>query len=590
MISFIRKRILGGSDKNAVAPHIFIILCAYTLITTAYTYIFTHVYSESGLLDALIRFGLCILILAVFVVIERSRLSKTLTAFLSPTLIAYILIFGAILFHGDSLIFIFVCAVAMISLTYFNVRGLMIYIIAVNAVLAVILTVQIISPDTVNLLGQSFAVVYNVIMFIAALGLSLLIYTFCGFCVRTLKDLTEAKNEANLAAQAKGSFLAKMSHEIRTPLNAVIGLTEVELRKKMSGIDAETLRKIHMSGNLLLGIINDILDMSKIESGKFDLVPEEYVFADLIYDTVTMNSVRIGQKPIKFSLSADESIPCRMLGDSLRIKQMLNNVLSNAFKYTHEGNVELRASWRPEGGGARLIFEVEDTGIGIRAEDIKNLFLEFMQVNAQNNRGVEGTGLGLSITKGLAELMRGKITARSEYGKGSVFTIDIRQEIVDGAPIGAAVAAALGDFTYLPKNEEPAVEYTPMPDANVLVVDDVEINLQVAACCLEPYGMRVDCVDNGAEAVRRVKEGEPLYDLIFMDQMMPGMDGIETARAIRRIGTKYAMAVPIVALTANALAGSDKVFMENGFQGFLAKPIELQKLDAILRKWILKQL
>ena len=575
MIKFIRKYIFAGSKKNSSAPYIFLVLCAYTLITSVY---FTFIYDVIVMVEHLACIAAAIIF---FVVIERTKLSRAWTAFLSPTVIAGMFIFYALYFKGDSLLFMYLCCVSTMSVTYMNKKGLAAHLAVTNAAVAIALF-----AFGRNLLGEAggFTMIYNYIAFIASLGLDTLIYVFCLFFLKTMDALTEAEVEAKLAAQAKGSFLAKMSHEIRTPLNAIIGLAETELRKT-KGAGAETLRKICASGSQLLGIINDILDMSKIESGKFELNPAEYNFADMVYDTVTLNAVRIGKKPIKFFVEIDGNIPRAFFGDSLRVKQLLSNLLSNAFKYTDKGSVTLKASWRQEQGGARLIFGVSDTGKGIESENLKKLFEEYSQFNKKDNRYIEGTGLGLSICKGLAETMNGVIHAESEFGKGSVFTAEIMQGVADPEPVGAETADALKNFTYMPEYKGAEVDYAPMPWVNALVVDDVEINLEVAAAVMEPYGMRIDCLNNGADAVRRIKGGEPRYDIIFMDHMMPDMDGIETARAIREIGTEYALNVPIIALTANAVAGSDKVFMENGFQGFLAKPIEPQKLDAALRKW-----
>jgi len=380
-----------------------------------------------------------------------------------------------------------------------------------------------------------------------------------------------------------------MSHEIRTPLNAIIGLTETQLRKDIPDDERSAISMIQAAGNLLLGIINDILDLSKIESGKFGLVTEEYIVADVMYDVVNLNMVRIGSKPLNFALRVAPGVPCRLVGDSLRIKQLLNNLLSNAFKYTNAGVVTIGLTWAEDNGKARLSFTVADTGIGITPEDLDMLFSEYSQVNRQANKAIEGTGLGLSISKWLTELMGGRISATSEYGKGSVFTAEILQEIADSTPIGEQKAAALADFSYLPEQKTASLECRPIPDGKVMIVDDVEINLLVAAALMEPYEMVVDCVDSGYSAVEKVKAGEPVYDVIFMDHMMPGLDGIETVAAIRAIGTEYAGKVPIIALSANAIAGSDKMFMENGFQGFLAKPIEPQKLDDVLDRWVRKE-
>gem|GEM_PF-644030 len=629
MLSAIRKHIFKGSKKNESAPQILIILCVYTVITSLYTWM----YFSTGAM--IIRFGLSIFVVLSYVLIERSPLGATSTAFLSPFMIISVLTIGAIYFRGDFLLFTYSIGIAMISLTYLKPNALAAYVISSSTMFAVILFVA-----RINVLGQVFTPIYNILYYTVSVALNLLIYIFCKSYVNALGALTEAKNEASQAAQAKGNFLANMSHEIRTPLNAIVGLTEAELRRELPHADVENLRKIHASGNLLMGIINDILDMSKIESGKFELSPTAYNLVDMLYDVVTLNVVHKKSKPVDFIVSVDEGAPRGLMGDELRIKQLLGNLLSNAFKYTLEGSVALRITWQPAPAGAtedtvanaapgavartvvgaapgavtspmdgaahgadastvagaaqgaphpvgraRLTFEIADTGIGIREDDLKKLFTEYAQVNQQSTRGVEGTGLGLAICKGLVELMDGEIATWSEYGKGSVFTVHVHQDIVDGAPVGAETAGALADFTYVPEYRGLRVEYTPMPYVRALVVDDVYINLEVAAACLEPYEIKVDCIDNGGEAVRLIMDGEPHYNMIFMDHMMPGMDGIEATRAIRDIGTPYAASIPIIALTANALAGNEKTFIENGFQGFLSKPIDLVKLDAVLRAW-----
>ena len=578
MTSLIQKYVFRNSVKNQSAPHIFIVLCVYTILVSTYTGLFF------GNQFMLIRLGLSLIIVIAYVIIERSPLNALLTAFLSPVVIASVLIFGAMYFGGDFLLFTYNCGIAFISLTYLKPKGLAAYIALSSTAFAVILF-----GFGINLLGPIFTPIYNILYFIVSVALNVLTYIFCKSYVQALDDLTEAKNEASLAAHAKGSFLANMSHEIRTPLNAIIGLTDVELRRELPQADTENLRKIHSSGNLLMGIINDILDISKIESGKFELVPTEYDFAEMIYNVVTINMVHMGQKPIKFIVEIDENVPRRLLGDELRIKQILGNLLSNAFKYTREGNVTLTVSQQSDHPQvAMLKINVSDTGSGIRTEDLKKLFSEYAQVNKKSTIGIEGTGLGLAICQGLVELMGGEIKAESEYGRGSVFSLEILQEIIDSTPIGAGTAAALKDFTYTPDYHEPDVNYIPMPDKRILVVDDVEINLDVAAACLEPYEIQVDCIDNGAEAVRRMKDEEPRYDLIFMDHMMPGMDGVEATQAIRRIGTDYASAIPIIALTANVFAGNDTLFIDSGFQGVLSKPIDLIKLDDVLHTWLKK--
>ena len=582
LTTLIKQRILSGSPKNESSPQICVILSVYALITSAYTWAFF------GTSAFLVRLGLSILIVLVYIIIERSSLSSLYTAFLTPALIISILIFGSLYFGGDFLIFTYNTAIAMISLTYLRPKGLAAYILFSSLTLSVILFVF-----GVNLLGPAFTSIYNILYFMVSVALNILTYIFCRSYVEALRALTDAKNEASLAALAKGSFLANMSHEIRTPLNAIIGLTEAELRHEHPPESIANLHKIHTSGNLLMGIINDILDMSKIESGKFELVLGVYDLADLIYDTASLNMVHIGSKPINFVVSVDESIPRRLVGDDIRIRQILGNLLSNAFKYTREGQVELRAHWRSmerplgeETAAAWLSFEVADSGMGIAEEDLSKLFSEYAQVNQKSTRGIEGTGLGLAICMGLVELMGGQLSAESQYGQGSVFKVTIPQEIVDGVPLGPEVAAQLKKFTFVSDTKEEEIEYISLAQKRVLVVDDVEINLDVAAACLEPYELQVDCITSGAQALDLMQKGEPRYDLIFMDHMMPDMDGVQTTRAIRDLGTSYAETIPIIALTANVFAEKDNIFTNNGFHGFLSKPIDLHKLDGVIKTWL----
>jgi PAS domain S-box-containing protein len=405
-------------------------------------------------------------------------------------------------------------------------------------------------------------------------------------------DVTEtirAKEAAEAASKAKSAFLATMSHEIRTPLNAIIGLSEIQLRKDLPGDTRTDLEKIHGSGSILLGIINDILDISKIETGNFELVPVAYDTPSLINDTVQLNIVRIGSKAIAFKLNIDETIPGRLLGDELRVKQILNNILSNAFKYTRDGTVTLQVRWERGEEDAFLIFTVKDTGIGIRKEDIDRLFSEYSQLDTQANRKIEGTGLGLSITKNLVEMMGGTISVESEYGQGSTFTVGIRQGIVDDRPIGPEVAANLQSFRFIETRATRGKNLvrTHMSYAKVLVVDDVTTNLDVARGLLLPYGLTIDCVQSGPEAIEKIRSAAVKYDAVFMDHMMPVMDGIEAVRIIRNeIDTDYARTVPIIALTANALAGNEEMFRKVGFNAFLAKPIDIMRLDMLLNQWV----
>jgi signal transduction histidine kinase/FixJ family two-component response regulator len=404
--------------------------------------------------------------------------------------------------------------------------------------------------------------------------------------------LREQTMATEAASNAKSDFLANMSHEMRTPLNAVIGLSELTLTQDFPKDEAQTnVEKIYNSGITLLGIVNDILDLSKIESGKFELVPAEYDIPSLINDAVTLNIIRVGSKPVEFMLDIKEDLPARLFGDELRVKQVFNNILSNAFKYTQKGYVKWSVHCEPDPEDEKIIWlvsEVRDTGIGIKEENIAKIFGEYNQIDTLANRKIEGTGLGLPITKRMVEMMDGDIQIESEYGEGSVFTVRMKQGWVTDEQIGENVVSNLLIFKYTDhrRDRNASLIRAHIPYARVLVVDDVITNLDVAKGIFKPYGMRVDTVTSGKAAISLIEKGEPVFNAIFMDHMMPEMDGIEATKIIREIDSDYARNIPIIALTANAIVGNDKMFLENGFNDFLSKPIDILKLDVAINKWV----
>ena len=410
--------------------------------------------------------------------------------------------------------------------------------------------------------------------------------------LREQKAIIEEIRKVEIAEEsnkAKSQFLANMSHEMRTPMNVVVGLVDLMLEENNLTVNMkENLLKICTAGNTLLGLINDVLDISKIEAGKLELTPIEYTLPSLMNDIITLNIIRIGSKPIKFLLDINEDLPFSLYGDDLRVKQIINNLLSNAFKYTQSGTIKLGIQCEHTAGNMWMSVYVSDTGIGIREEDLKKIFIDYGQVDARSNREIEGTGLGLSITKRLAEMMDGGISAESEYGKGSTFHVRIRQGFVSNKTIGKEVVENLHGFRYT-EDKRLISKKLVRPDlsfAKVLVVDDMQNNLDVASGFLGKYKMQVDCVSSGEEAIERIKHGEQVYNAIFMDHMMPGMDGIDTAHAIRGLDTEYARKIPIIALTANAIQGTEEMFYANNFQGFLSKPINIMQLDSVIKKWI----
>jgi len=346
---------------------------------------------------------------------------------------------------------------------------------------------------------------------------------------------------------------------------------------------ANALEMIYSSGNNLLGIINDILDMSKIETGKLELNLAQYDTPSLINDAVQLNIVRIGSRRIEFLLGIDENLPLYLIGDELRLKQILNNLLSNAIKYTDSGHVRLSVFQTMQGEDVKLHFAVEDTGQGMSPEDQKKLFTEFLRFNVSQNRTVEGTGLGLNITKNLVGLMDGTISVESEYGVGSTFTVTVIQKAVGSTPIGPKIADQLKSFTFTGNRQAAITQFyrEPMPYGSVLVVDDVATNLFVAKGLLIPYQLKIDTVDSGFRAIERIKAGKT-YDIVFMDHMMPKMDGMVTTHRLRELGYKGV----IVALTANAIIGNEGMFMQNGFDGFISKPIDIRQLNATLNHYV----
>ena len=507
------------------------------------------------------------------------------------------------------------------------------------------------------------------------------------------EQLISAKEAAEQSNRYKTDFLAKMSHEIRTPMNAIIGMTELALREDRHDARLEHIFAIKQAGSNLLGIINDILDFSKIEAGKMEIVLSEYSLVSLLGDVVSIIRMRVVDSDIRFAVKADSNIPQTLYGDETGIRQSVLNILNNAVKYTERGFVSLSVYGKPlDENTVNLVFEVADSGIGIKPEDINKLFNDFTQLDLERNRSIEGVGLGLAITNNIVKMMGGEVTVWSEYGKGSTFTITIPQKIHSRVPLARidkpeeksiiiyerrevyadSVAYTVGnlgveytlvtsgselyekmelrsyDFLFISfvlykKNEDtiqkfgketkiiilaefgepiPDKELSVLsmpvyctyladalngvyanllyaaaetatinfsaPDASVLIVDDINTNLKVAQGLLMPYDMRVDLAVSGEEAIMAMRLER--YDLVFMDHKMPDMDGVETTQRIRKmgVGDPYYKEIPIIALTANAVSGIVDMFMVNGFNDFLSKPIDTVKLNAILEKWIPK--
>lgn len=384
------------------------------------------------------------------------------------------------------------------------------------------------------------------------------------------------------ANTAKSAFLANMSHEIRTPINAIVGMNTMILRDSREKETIENAQEIENASQTLLSLINDILDISKVESGKMDIVPVEYDFSSLVNDVYNMISVKAKGKGLELKLDIDEKIPNRLFGDDVRIRQILINLLNNGVKYTEKGSVTLRVSGQVSDNVVLLKYSVVDTGIGIKKEDMTRLFTKFERLDVIKNRNVEGTGLGMAITQKLLGLMDSKLDVESTYGEGSSFSFYLVQKVVDPAPVGDINKrhAAVRDA------DEHRVRFI-APDAKILVVDDNAINRKVFTKLLQRIKIQVDEAESGFAALNMMENKK--FDIVFLDHMMPEMDGLETLKRLREDSVNPNIDTPVIALTANAIAGSKEFYLEAGFDDYLSKPIVPANLEKMIYSLLPKE-
>ena len=392
--------------------------------------------------------------------------------------------------------------------------------------------------------------------------------------VKMIAQLNEAKIAAEKANTAKTEFLSSMSHEIRTPLNAIVGFSNMLLEDKTLPDSAkDEVNDIVMASDNLLEIVNGILDISKIEAGKLEIVNTEYDFNKVTTELIALTKGRLGDKPIELITKIDDTIPRVLYGDASRLKQICVNILTNAVKYTKEGSITFSINSVVKNDVCRLIISVEDTGIGIKQENINKLFNKFERLDLEDNVTIEGTGLGLAITKKLVDLMHGKIVVQSVYGKGSKFTVSIDQMIVKNPTITTSESVIASDEIKV-------------NNKLVLVVDDNKINLKVAERLLGTYGITTECVESGFICIDNLKNGKK-YDLILMDDMMPKLSGVETLHKIKEQIPDFN--IPTVALTANALTGMREKYLADGFDDYLAKPISKDELNRVIHEYLNKE-
>ena len=449
-------------------------------------------------------------------------------------------------------------------------------------------------PVAIGGYGLLFTAVLEMALYYIGTGLTLgtvlligLMFLLIMAIIKTGQDMlrSEQKKQQAIAARtSQAKFLANMSHEIRTPINAVIGMNEMILRENDLNTIHEYAQNIESASTMLLGLVNDILDFSKIEFGQLELVEDTYNVAEVIGTEILLLKARANNKAIATKLDIDSFIPEKLYGDELRIKQIVTNVLSNAVKYTQEGSVSLKVyfEWIDD-DNIRLCFSIADTGAGIRKEDVSKLFDSFKRLEQNKNRNIEGTGLGLNIAKQLVDLMHGTIEVESEYGKGSVFTIKLPQRVIERTPMGKLDTAIQKE-----QKHESSMQRFIAPKAKILAVDDNAMNLAVVKGLLKRTEVQLDLAGSGKEGLALTQKNR--YDIIFMDHMMPDMDGIETLHQLRKEKENPNCGTVVIALTANAVAGCREMYLEYGFDEYISKPIEIEKLESMMLEFLPKEL
>jgi signal transduction histidine kinase/CheY-like chemotaxis protein len=509
-----------------------------------------------------------IMVFLLFALTASTRLSRRWLSVLTPMSLILLELPFVLIIGGDRLTYLFLIGVPLLSLLYMSIKGFLIVMLSIVATVVFVLFVL-----DMRFIGDNYSLGDEIFNFVGIAVIYVIYYFLSRY---TIGAILSARKAAEDATRSKSEFVATVSHEIRTPLNTILGLSQIQIEKE-NLCDASYAGKIYNSGKNLLALINDLLDISKIETGGMAINPAKYRAQSLISDTTQLCLVRIGNKPIEFVLDICADFPDEIIGDEVRVKQILSNLLTNAVKYTESGQIKLIVRHVLHENSLSLIFTVEDSGQGMKPEDLAKMFTRYTRFNTKMNRKTEGTGLGLTITKRLVELMEGEIKVESEYGKGSKFTVTIKQSATECEAIGEEIAADLRSFS-ISNTSVSRLKTSKFLHKKVLVVDDVDLNLYVAQEMLSFFGIEAEIAQNGKTAIEKVQNGAT-FDIIFIDHLMPDMDGVEVAQKLRQMGYNGTL----IALTANAMVGNDEMFLQNGFDNFLAKPVDVLCLGEMLK-------
>lgn len=541
-------------------------LAEYLLALALHTiYAFLAVDIETGRVVMLVSI---IMISVTFIFASLVHNEKIVVIFIFISVVISTTIIGYMLDTLSYSVLVYIVLSAVISIFMESRYILYSMIIGVVAFICYLIFI----PEVIlkNLHSLFIFCIYIVLYLASMLNLFVVVYN----AKKNMKGMEEKAKEAERANASKMLFLANMSHEIRTPMNAICGMAELTLRDESLSSEArENTESIQTAGRVLISIVNDILDYSKMESGSMDIIPVAYSFRRLVDDVFNMMTVRLEDKNIELRKKISDNLPDTLIGDEIRIRQILFNLLSNAIKFTDKGYVELEVTGVEDTGFLDLTITVTDTGIGIKKEDIPNLFTSFQQVDTRKLRNKEGTGLGLAICKKLLSLMGGDINVESTYGVGTKFVVHLCQKISDEVLITNKETSS---------EDEASLE---IHDARVLVVDDNAVNLKVASGLLKNFGISVDTCKSGRECLDILSKDKG-YDVIFLDHMMPELDGIDTLKLIRATDDEYMKKVPLIVLTANVISGIREMFIAEGFDDFIPKPIDVNWMQSVLRKYI----